>query len=227
MTLRMRTSSVMTVAAVAAMALIPTAAAMPATGQDVARQDVARQDVARQDEARHQGGDPDPSSYSWQLSPSGSTARLRGLSAVSADVAWASGTAGTVLRTTDGGSSWSSVGPPDTETLQFRDIEATSASHAVALSIGEGEDSRVYVTDDGGASWTESFRNHESAAFYDCMAFFNDQDGLALSDPVDGKFRLIRTGDGGSSWTIVDSSGMPAARPGEFAFAASGTCLTT
>lgn len=176
---------------------------------------------------RRDFGAADPSSYFLQLSPTGSAVRLRGLSAVSAHVAWASGTAGTVLRTTDGGVTWSSVGPPDTETLQFRDIEATSASHAVALSIGEGEDSRISVTDDGGASWTESFRNHESAAFYDCMAFFNDQDGLALSDPVDGKFRLIRTGDGGRSWTVVDSSGMPTARPGEFAFAASGTCLTT
>jgi MFS-type transporter involved in bile tolerance (Atg22 family) len=42
-------------------------------------------------------------SYSWQLTPTGSTARLRGLSAVSAKVAWASGSLGTVLRTIDGG----------------------------------------------------------------------------------------------------------------------------
>jgi len=132
-----------------------------------------------------------------------------------------------VLRTIDGGATWSPVGPPDTAMLQLRDIEATSASHAVALSIGESEDSRVYVTDNGGATWAESFRNHEAAAFYDCMAFFNDKDGLALSDPVDGRFRLVRTSDAGHSWTIVDNAGMPSARPGEFAFAASGTCLTT
>ena len=53
-----------------------------------------------------------------------STARLRGLSAVSERTAWASGSAGTVLRTTDKGATWQSVGPPGTSALQFRDIEA-------------------------------------------------------------------------------------------------------
>jgi len=45
-------------------------------------------------------------SFSWQLTPTGSTARLRGLSAVSAQVAWASGSLGTVLRTVDAGQNW-------------------------------------------------------------------------------------------------------------------------
>lgn len=46
-----------------------------------------------------------------------------------------------------------------------------------------------------------------------------------MSDPVDGKFRLIETWNGGASWKIVDSEGMPTALTGEFAFAASGTCI--
>lgn len=165
-------------------------------------------------------------SYAWQLTPTGSTARFRGLSAVSRKVAWVAGTGGTVLRTTDGGTSWSSVGPPGTSALQFRDVEATSARHAVILSIGEGTDSRIYVTDDGGASWSLAFQNEDPAAFYDCLAFTTDLRGFALSDPVDGKFRLQQTRDGGHSWSLVDPAGMPPALAGEFAFAASGTCLT-
>jgi photosystem II stability/assembly factor-like uncharacterized protein len=165
-------------------------------------------------------------SLSWQLTPTGSTARLRGLSAVSRTVAWTSGTGGTVLRTTDGGATWTAVGPPGTSELQFRDIEATSDRHAVILSIGEGEQSRIYVTDDGGASWTLAFQNHDPRAFYDCMAFSTPQRGLALSDPVDGVFRLQETTDGGHTWSLVDPAGIPAALPNEFAFAASGTCLT-
>src|SRR6476646_6664851 len=164
----------------------------------------------------------DHTAYRWVDTTTSSDARLRGLSAASREVAWTSGTGGTVLRTTDGGRSWESVGPAGTEALQFRDIEATSAQHAVALSIGEGEDSRVYVTDDGGRSWAESFRNTDARAFYDCMAFFDHRNGLAVSDPVDGKFRLIRTRDGGRSWSLVDPAGMPVAEPGEFGFAASG-----
>jgi photosystem II stability/assembly factor-like uncharacterized protein len=171
----------------------------------------------------------DTAAYSWKATPTGTTERFRGLAPVSQDVAWVSGTNGTVLRTTDGGATWTDVRPHglDTEALQFRDIEAFDAQRAVILSIGEGEDSRILVTDDGGATWAESFRNAEPTAFYDCIAFSSPQRGLAMSDPVDGRFRLAETSDGGHSWSLVDPSGMPDAPPGEFGFAASGTCLST
>jgi photosystem II stability/assembly factor-like uncharacterized protein len=164
-------------------------------------------------------------SYQWELTPTGSTAQFRGLAAVSKDVAWVGGSAGTVLRTVDGGKSWQNVSPAGAETVQFRDVEAFDAERAVVLSIGNGEDSRVYRTVDGGKSWTETFRNTDANAFYDCLDFNDNKRGLALSDPVDGKFRILATADGGKSWEVQSTAGMPAALPGEFAFAASGTCL--
>jgi photosystem II stability/assembly factor-like uncharacterized protein len=162
---------------------------------------------------------------SWHPLDTGVTARLRGLSPVSSKVVWASGTAGTVIRTVDGGRSWRQVGPPGAADLQFRDIEAFDADHAVALSIGEGELSRVYRTADGGRTWTETFRNTDPAAFYDCLAFSDPRHGLALSDPVDGAFRILSTSDGGRSWRVLVPDRMPPALADEFAFAASGTCL--
>jgi len=69
---------------------------------------------------------------SWQLTDTGTTARFRGLSPVSASVAWVAGRAGTVLRTVDGGRHWASVGPADASALEFRDIEAFDARRAVA-----------------------------------------------------------------------------------------------
>ncbi|HET8653723.1 MAG TPA: hypothetical protein VFM13_14270 [Gaiellaceae bacterium] len=164
--------------------------------------------------------------YGWQLTPTGSAARLRGLSAVSERVAWASGSLGTVLRTTDTGATWQSVGPPGTASLQFRDIEAFDADTAVILSIGTGTDSRIYRTTDGGQSWTLAFQNTDPAAFYDCMAWFDRHRGLALSDPVNGFFRILGTNDGGATWHVLDAD-MPPALPAEFAFAASGQCITT
>ncbi|MFG1943239.1 WD40/YVTN/BNR-like repeat-containing protein [Nonomuraea sp. NPDC048826] len=163
----------------------------------------------------------------WEPQETGVTARLRGLSPVSRQVAWASGSAGTVLRTVDGGRSWQNVSPPGTEALQFRDVEAFDARRAVALSIGEGTDSRVYRTDDGGRTWAETYRNDEPRAFYDCLAFFDRRHGLAMSDPVDGRFRILATEDGGRSWRVLPSDGMPEALPGEAGFAASGQCLVT
>lgn len=164
---------------------------------------------------------------SWQLTDTGTTARFRGLAPVSASVAWVAGAAGTVLRTVDGGKHWSSVGPADASALEFRDIEAFDARRAVALTIGEGADSRVYATSDGGRHWTETFRNDDPNAFYDCMTFLDQRHGLALSDPVGGKFRILATDDGGRHWQVRPTAGMPAALDGEFAFAASGTCLVS
>ena len=164
-------------------------------------------------------------SYEWKLTPTGSTAQFRGLAAVSKDVAWVGGSGGTVLRTLDGGKSWQNVSPAGAASLEFRDVEAFDAQRAVVLSIGNGEDSRIYRTVDGGKTWAETFRNTDAAAFYDCFGFNDSRHGLALSDPVDGKFRIAATSDGGKTWKVQPSAGMPAALPGEFAFAASGTCL--
>jgi photosystem II stability/assembly factor-like uncharacterized protein len=163
----------------------------------------------------------------WRLHPTGSDARLRGLSAVSPLVAWASGSAGTILRTVDGGKTWEQKAPAGTGTLEFRDIQAFDAQHAVALSIGEGDASRVYRTDNGGRTWQQTQTNTDPKAFYDCMAFFDQRHGLIVGDPVNGRFEVLSTDDGGRSWQILPDTGMPEALPGEAGFAASGQCIAT
>ncbi|MCP3800774.1 YCF48-related protein [Allokutzneria sp. A3M-2-11 16] len=163
----------------------------------------------------------------WQLTPTNTEARFRGLSAVSDQVAWAGGSGGVVLRTVDGGRAWQRVDPPGATTLQFRDIHAFDDQRAVVLSIGEGADSRVYRTSDGGRSWQLAFQNAEPKAFYDCLTFFDSRNGIALSDPVGGKFRILSTSDSGRSWTVLPDKGMPPALAKEAAFAASGQCLVS
>jgi photosystem II stability/assembly factor-like uncharacterized protein len=164
----------------------------------------------------------------WQLTPTGSTASFRGLSAVSRDVAWVGGDDGSVLRTVDGGRHWQNVSPPDSTGLLFRDVEAFGRDTANVLAIGPGDASRIYRTTDGGAHWTRTFTNADPDAFYDCMAFFADRrHGLAVSDPAHGAWQLAATNDGGRSWQPLTPVRMPAALDGEFGFAASGTCLTT
>src|SRR5262245_1782565 len=75
----------------------------------------------------------------WLSQSSGTTARLRGVSAVSATVAWASGSDGVYLKTTDGGETWRAASVPGAEALDFRDVEAFDADTAYLISIGEGE----------------------------------------------------------------------------------------
>ena len=133
-----------------------------------------------------------------QKSPT--TENLRGVSALSNGVAWASGTHGTYLRTLDGGKTWRAAQVPGAETLDFRDVEAFSADVAYLLSAGPGDESRIYNTADGGKNWTLQFTNPDSKGFFDCMAFWNSDQGIALGDPVNGKFELIVTEDGGKNW---------------------------
>lgn len=153
---------------------------------------------------------------------SGVKVRLRGISAVSADIAWASGREGTVLRTVDGGKYWQTIKVPDAGELDFRDVEGFDADTAVVLSIGPGEASRVYRTGDGGKSWKLTLQNTDSRAFFDCMAFEGDK-GWMLGDPVEGRFQIYATVDGGRRWAML--ADLPKAAEGEAAFAASGTCI--
>ena len=149
------------------------------------------------------------------------TVRLRGLSAVSEDIAWASGQAGTVLRSTYGGKSWSVMHVPGAESLDLRDVHGFSAQAAVVMGAGPGDASRVFRTSDGGARWSEVLRNPDPAGFFDCIDFDGER-GVLLGDPVDGRFRIFRSRDAGRTW--VAGIG-PRAVDGEAAFAASGTCV--
>lgn len=136
----------------------------------------------------------------WISEQSGTTARFRGVSAVSTLVAWASGSGGAVARTIDGGKTWRTMKVPGAEKLDFRDVEGVDANTALVLSIGEGENSRIYKTTDGGKSWTLQFTNHNAKAFYDAFAFWDARHGIAMGDPIDGRFLLLTTDDGGDTW---------------------------
>jgi len=174
---RLRTRSA---AALGALALgLPLLAgfAGPVTaGASTARASAARTSAAGASTAA-QGSRPSSrhsdDEVSWRLVPTGSASHFRGLSAVSAAVAW------------------------------VRDIQGFDARHAVAMAAGTGPDSALYATSDGGQHWRLTYQNTNPAAFFDCMSFSDRSHGLVLSDPVDGKFRILATRDGGRSWQVL------------------------
>ena len=165
----------------------------------------------------------------WVKQTVDTKAAFRGLSVVSEKVIWASGTGGTVIKTTDGGKNWRVMAVPGADKLDFRDIEAFDSNTAYVLSIGNGDSSRIYKTVNGGDSWTLQFTNSDPKAFFDAIACWDASNCVAMSDPVDNRFLLISTVDG-MTWTKPGtdrrSPPVPAAT-GEAAFAASGTCLIT
>jgi photosystem II stability/assembly factor-like uncharacterized protein len=162
----------------------------------------------------------------WQEQQSGTTARLRGVSALDQDVAWASGSNGTFVRTIDGGAHWQASTVLGAADLDFRDVSAVNADTAYLLAAGEGPKSRIYKTTDAGKTWILQFTNREPKGFFDGFAFWNANTGIAFSDPVDGRFLVIRTDDGGTTWKETPRENMPPALPDEAAFAASGSSIT-
>lgn len=164
-----------------------------------------------------------------RLQISHTTEGLRGVSAVSRDVAWASGTQGTYLRTIDSGVTWTPAQVPDASGLDFRAVVAFSTDEAFLMSAGPGERSRIYHTVDAGKHWQLQFTNANPKGFFDSMVFWDSKHGVVLGDPVPdaaGKltFEVLLTEDG-QNWRILPAAHLPAAMEGEGAFAASNTCI--
>ena len=171
-----------------------------------------------------------PAQLTRQTQTANTTEDLRGVSAVSQQIAWASGSHGTYLRTTDGGHTWISAQVPDAATLDFRGVVAFSADEAFLMSSGPGDQSRIYHTSDAGQHWQLQFSNTNRKAFFDSMAFWDPTHGIVLGDPIPDesgqlKFQLLITTDG-QSWTPVPTAQLPPALEGEGAFAASNSCLS-
>ena len=175
---------------------------------------------------------------SWSVQTSGIDTNLRGVSAAPLSNAiatghsgdspderigvWACGSNGVILVSKDTGKTWKRLHVAGGDTLDFRGIVALDETTAYVMSSGEGDKSRIYKTTDGGATWKLEFTDKRPSFFLDALVC--DRDCYALSDPVDGKFVVVGAPNG-ENWKELPGDGMPAALPGEGAFAASGTAL--
>jgi photosystem II stability/assembly factor-like uncharacterized protein len=159
---------------------------------------------------------------SWVPQTSNTSASLRGVSAVDANVVWASGTGGTYLRTSDGGATWTAAKVPGAESLDFRGIRAIDARTVYLMSSGSGDKSRIYKTVNGGQHWDLQFTNPDPKGFFDSIAFWDAAHGIVLGDALNGHAEVLTTEDGGLHWVHQQT---PPALPNEGSFAASNTCL--
>ena len=112
-----------------------------------------------------------PCSAQWLIQDSHTTADLRGIHSIGNGVAWASGTNGTVLHTTDDGDHWQlCVTPTGVEDLDFRGIQAFDANTAIVMSSGKGDLSRLYKTADACHTWKLVFTNPDKNGFWDALS---------------------------------------------------------
>lgn len=117
---------------------------------------------------------------------------------------WVCGYGGTVLRSTNDGSNWQSVGgngiPTATQLINIVSLDENTAVTAGYV----GSNTFVYRTSNAGANWTQVFT--ETNGFINAMVFQpNSTTGFMMGDPVGGRWSLWKTTNGGINW---DSTGL-------------------
>ncbi|HEY9164628.1 MAG TPA: YCF48-related protein [Candidatus Kryptonia bacterium] len=145
------------------------------------------------------------SSPGWTVQTSGITTGLYAVKAVSNSVAWAAGDSGKVLVTTDGGSSWKSVGGGNLSTNNLFEIEALDASNALVFfnEVSPGWGAYICRTTDAGGTWSTVYGGLTNIIFG--MKMCDASNGFALGEPdvAGGKWIILKTTNGGAIWNNV------------------------
>lgn len=105
------------------------------------------------------------------------------------------GTAGTVLRTTDGGVTWSV--PSSGVAADLRGVSITSGGTAVAV----GEDATVIRSGDGGVTWEEIALPISSQTLH-AVSMWDDDRGLIVGTGFNGVETIYGTDDAGLTWMV-------------------------
>ena len=166
-----------------------------------------------------------PPEYDLKITPLESTtaASFRGIASLGAQTVWVAGTNGTVLKSVDGGTSWTSMRLPDADSLDFRDIAILTKEETLIMSAGSEMKSRIYKTEDSGKTWRTVLINTKEKAFFNGLDFWNTESGFLVSDPIDEQLYVLKSDNAGESWTRVGAATLPKLEAIEYGFAASGT----
>jgi photosystem II stability/assembly factor-like uncharacterized protein len=124
-----------------------------------------------------------------------------------------------VVRTTDGGVTWTATETPAGSCLYPSNITVISDTEAwVSYVELQSQGNYVYKTTDGGQTWSKKLQSAflGVGGFVDFVHFFDAQNGVALGDPTTygpgstPYFEIWTTSDGGSSWGRIASANIPA-----------------
>jgi hypothetical protein len=136
-------------------------------------------------------------SGTWTEQATGLTTALYSVSAVSDDVAWACGTAGKVLRTTNKGVAWTNVSGNIPATSPLYNIYAYDANTAICVGDPTGS-AIIYATSNAGVNWVS---NTYAGAFGDNLWMTSATDAYYIGDPIGGNWHLLKSTNAGVNWT--------------------------
>jgi len=136
----------------------------------------------------------------WTIQNSGINTNLASVKGVSASVAWAAGSEAQVLSTTNGGSTWKSVGAGGIGSADIYVVDALDANTAF-VSTTPGTSTFIYRTTDAGSTWVNVYTL--ANGFIDGIKMFDANNGIAVGDPVGGTWTVLKTTDGGATWARI------------------------
>src|SRR4030095_11637776 len=138
-------------------------------------------------------GGASSSQWVWQ-NPLPQGNNLRGASFVDANTGTVVGDYGTIVRTTDGGNSWTIQVSGTTQNLWA--VSFIDANRGTAV----GEGGTILRTTDGGNSWLP--QSSGTANFLFGVSFIDANTGTAVGGAcgIGGESTILRTTDGGGTW---------------------------
>jgi photosystem II stability/assembly factor-like uncharacterized protein len=117
-------------------------------------------------------------------------------------VAFISGDAGKVLKTTNGGGSWTNIAASPIPTTMGLDVVRAIDANTVIVA-GTPAATFVYKTTNSGTTWTQVFT--QTGGYIDDIKFKDANNGFMYGDPVGSRWSLWKTTNGGTTW---DSTGL-------------------
>jgi photosystem II stability/assembly factor-like uncharacterized protein len=145
----------------------------------------------------------------WLEQTSPTTSALYSVSVIDNNVAWIGGAAGTVLRSTNGGATWTSVGGA---TIGADIYNIFGIDDQTALCTTSPAATLIWRTTNGGTTWTQVLS--VTGGFMDAIWMFDANNGFAYGDPVSGNWELYKTTDGGATWNPAPALAQAGAEAG-------------
>ena len=136
---------------------------------------------------------------SWSQIPSGAGSHLLGVHFPDENTGYVAGANGTILKTTDGGDTWSAPLPSQT-TDAFYSVFFTDALNGFAV----GDNSLIRQTNDGGNTW--NVVTSPTFAYFRVVWFLDAQTGFIAGGFPDQDV-ILKTTDGGATWNLLPPTG--------------------
>ena len=136
----------------------------------------------------------------YVLNPSPTSNHLRSVHFINVNTGWIGGSNGTILKTTNGGSSWATQSITSPYTVY--DIKFVS-DNVGFLCTGDG---KIFKTTNAGNEWVAKFSGSGYGFFG--MHFRDSNNGWVVGGPSFGSPQIRKTSDGGENWISLPTTGL-------------------